>query len=158
MRRNVQGALLFFSRESFSRCDSFANFNCYGLAIPFSALLQPCGKALRRIAPASLGSWLRRPSPVGSSIIKIGGICEIAHAETIQPFERTRLALVPDDDFDDEFLRVHWLSITSRRHFRDETSDNALGQLNLRNFLGGFLANSGARAIQFYMENIKSCL
>ena len=43
----------------------------------------------------------------GQRVVKVGGICEIAHAKTVQPFERTRLALISDDEFDGELLRVH---------------------------------------------------
>ena len=43
----------------------------------------------------------------GKGVVKIRGICEIAHAETVQPFERTGLAFISDDEIDGEFLRVH---------------------------------------------------
>src|ERR1700688_2684285 len=51
-------------------------------------------------------------------VIKFGGVGEVAHAELIQPFQRTSLPCAADDQIYLELLRVHASILTSspRRH------------------------------------------
>jgi len=47
-------------------------------------------------------------------VIEVSRACEIAHGETIEPFERAGTALAVDDDFNFQFAGVHpWRSIAS---------------------------------------------
>lgn len=103
------------SRWGFSCfCRDAADFHFYRLAFALTALRKPCcqsiGVAIGLDAKAGFDAAIGN----GEHIIKFGGVGEISHAETIEPIERTRLAISGDDDFNGKFLRVHSASITSR--------------------------------------------
>jgi len=51
----------------------------------------------------------------GKRVVEVRGICEIAHAELIEPLERASAALAANDDIHFEFLRVHGAIIALRR-------------------------------------------
>ncbi|HMD42521.1 MAG TPA: hypothetical protein VKH45_05570 [Candidatus Acidoferrum sp.] len=40
-------------------------------------------------------------------IVKLSRVCEITHAELVEPFKRARLALTADEDIDNKLSRVH---------------------------------------------------
>jgi hypothetical protein len=90
-----------------------ADFNFYRLASAFAALREPrterFGVSLRLHAKAGFDASIGD----GKHIIEFGGVREVSHAEAIEPIERTKLALAGDNNFNREFLRVHFASITS---------------------------------------------
>ena len=77
------------------------------MAVTFSALIEPCGERRGELIGLHAEAGFEAAFAGRQSVVKIGGICEIAHAETIQPFERTGLAFISDDEIDGEFLGVH---------------------------------------------------
>jgi hypothetical protein len=99
----------------------------------------------------------------GQGIVKIRGICEIAHAKTVQPIQRTELALISDDQFNGEFPRVHETeynvgarAVSNAAIFGWAIPD-AICETQ-RNLRRDRLANYRARAIHFYIEIIERCL
>jgi hypothetical protein len=133
------------------------------LTVAFSALIEPCGERRSELIGFNAKAGFETAFACGKRIVKIGGICEIAHAETIQPVERTRLAFISDDEIDGKFLRVHEkeYNVTPQRNGGlVRPVKVSIGRFaKLRATLHRrFLANSGARAIQFYVENLKRCL
>lgn len=89
------------------------NFHGDGLAIGLPAFRKPFaersgesfGIDLQAGFHLSFGNW--------QSVVKFGRAGEVAHAEGVQPVERTLLALAIDDRLDFQFLRVHEGSIAS---------------------------------------------
>jgi len=83
------------------------------LPLPLAALGQPSPQAFRKSlgchAKTSFHSTLRHRQ----GVIEFRGIGEVAHAELVQPFQRTSLACAADHQLYFEFLRVHELIITS---------------------------------------------
>jgi hypothetical protein len=43
----------------------------------------------------------------GESVVKVGGVGEVSHAELIEPVEWAGAGFAPDNDVYIEFLRVH---------------------------------------------------
>ena len=133
------------------------------LTIAFSALIEPRSERRGELIGLHAKAGFEAAFTGRQGVVKIRGICEIAHAETIKPFERTRLAFISDDEIDGEFLRVHEkeynlparlrssLEIWPKRFaFRFEKVYATLHS--------GFLAKCALRAIHFYIEKIKLCL
>ena len=78
-----------------------------GLAFAFAALGQPggesFGEAFGREAVASFDAAVGD----GESVVEIGGVGEIAHAELVEPVEGARPSFAANQDIDGELLRVH---------------------------------------------------
>lgn len=126
------------------------------MTIAFSALIKPCGERGGELIGLHAEAGFKAAFASGKSVVKIGGICEIAHAETVQPFEGTRLAFISDDEIDGEFLRVHEkeYNLPARQNGGREIAGRRAAERSAQlsaTLHRRFLANSGARAIQFYM-------
>jgi len=83
------------------------NFDVDGLPFAFSALREPSteafGEPLRRDTKARFDPAFSN----GQGVVKLGGIRKVAHAELIEPFQRTGAALTANDYIDSKLLRVH---------------------------------------------------
>jgi hypothetical protein len=77
------------------------------LSFTFAALREPrsepLGKTIRRQAKAGFHLAVSD----GEGVVKFGGIGEVAHAELVEPFERTETALAANQDMYFEFLSIH---------------------------------------------------
>jgi hypothetical protein len=81
--------------------------HCDRLALPFATLRKPStqsfGKAFRGQPKTrfdfALSDW--------ESVVEVGGVGEVSHAELIEPFEWACAALATNDYVHIEFLRVH---------------------------------------------------
>jgi hypothetical protein len=98
------------------------DFDGDALPTSFATLRKPIaqffGKVLWIYAKARL-----EPSIAGRQrIVKIRGICEVAHAEAIEPIKRTRLPLAIDHHIDSQLLCVHKQSIYRLRNFHPAAS------------------------------------
>ena len=78
-----------------------------GLAFAFAALCEPSCEAFGKTSGGKAEAGLDAAIGDRERIVEIGGVGEIAHAELVEPVERTRLFLAEDDDIDRELLRVH---------------------------------------------------
>jgi hypothetical protein len=90
------------------------NFDDDGVAVPLATLGEPItegGGETRRI-DAQAG--FEEAVGSGESVVELGGAGEVAHAEGVEPFERAGLSFSGDEDFRDQFSRVHGKSIAFR--------------------------------------------
>ena len=86
----------------------------YRFTLSFTALSEPCAQTLRKSLWRQAEAGLDPPVSHGQRVVEVRGICEIAHAELIEPIERAGAALAANHDIHFEFLRVHAAIITLR--------------------------------------------
>jgi len=79
----------------------------YGLAFALATLRQPGRKAFGEPLGSEAETGFDLAIGDGKRVVKIGGVCEIAHAELIEPIERAGARLSANDYIDVEFLGVH---------------------------------------------------
>ena len=77
------------------------------MTFAFAALTEPCGEAFSEASGSEAEAGFNAAVGDGERVVEIGGVGEIAHAELVEPVERTGLFLAVDDDIDRELLRVH---------------------------------------------------
>ena len=83
------------------------DFDDDGAAFAFAALGQPSGETFRKTCGGEAIAGFDAAVGKGKSVVKIGGIGEIAHAELVEPVEGAGPFVALDDDLDRELLRVH---------------------------------------------------
>ena len=88
------------------------NLNANGLAFTFAALGEPGGETFREAFGSEAEAGFQASVGDGESVVELGGVGEVAHAELIEPVERAGFALTVDEDIDLKFLGVHRLMIT----------------------------------------------
>ena len=86
----------------------------YRFTLSFTALSEPCPETLRKTLWCKAEAGLYPAVSHGQRVVKVRGVCEIAHAELIEPIERAGAALAANHDIHFEFLRVHAAIITLR--------------------------------------------
>jgi len=93
-------------------------------AIPFtlSALRKPGSEALRKTLRSDPEAHFNRPLADWQGIVELRGIGEVAHAELIEPFQRTCSPLSLYHQLYSEFLRVHVVMIAYGVRPRDNPS------------------------------------
>ena len=70
-----------------------AHFDPDGLACAFAALREPGGEAFGKAFGSEAVAGFDAAVGGGECVVEVSGICEIAHAELIEPLERTSAAL-----------------------------------------------------------------
>ena len=83
------------------------HFDEDGLAFALAALGEPGGEAFGETFGGEAVAGLDPAVSDGESVVEIGEVSEIAHAELVEPIERAGLFLAEDDDVDGELLGVH---------------------------------------------------
>jgi hypothetical protein len=89
-----------------------SNLNANGLAFTFAALGEPGGETFREAFGSEAEAGFQASVGDRESVVELGGVGEVAHAELIEPVERAGFALPVDEDIDLKFLGVHRLMIT----------------------------------------------
>ena len=84
------------------------------LAFPFATLRQPGGESFRETFGSEPETCFEAAIGKGQGVVEISGIREVAHAELVQPVERTGFLLTANDDIHLKFLRVHGEMIAPR--------------------------------------------
>jgi hypothetical protein len=79
----------------------------YGLAFAFAALRQPCGETFSKPFRSKAKTGFDLAIGDGKSIVKVGGVGEIAHAKLVEPIERADASCAAYHNVDMEFLCVH---------------------------------------------------
>ena len=82
-------------------------FDDDGLAFASTALGEPGGEAFGETFGGEAVAGLNAAVGDGKSVVEIGGVGEIAHAELVEPIEGAGLFVTKNDDVDGELLRVH---------------------------------------------------
>lgn len=77
------------------------------LAFAFAALGEPGGEAFGETPGSETVAGFDAAVGDGESVVEIGRVGEIAHAELVEPIERAGLFVTENDDVDGELLRVH---------------------------------------------------
>ena len=83
------------------------DFDEEGLAFAFATLGEPGGETFGEAFGREAVAGFDAAVGDGKSVVKIGGVGEIAHAELVEPIERAGLFVAENDDVDGELLRVH---------------------------------------------------
>ena len=83
------------------------DFDEEGLAFAFAALGEPGGEAFGEAFGREAVAGFDAAVSDGESVVEIGGVGEIAHAELVEPIEGAGLFVAENDDVDGELLRVH---------------------------------------------------
>jgi hypothetical protein len=78
-----------------------------GLAFAFAALGKPGGEAFGEAFRSEAVTGFDAAIGDGESVVEFSGVCEIAHAELVEPIERAGLSFAANEEFDRELLRVH---------------------------------------------------
>jgi hypothetical protein len=86
----------------------------YQFTLSFTALSEPCAQTLPKTLWRQAEAGLDPAVSHGERVVKVRGVCEIAHAELIEPIKRAGAALAANHDIHFEFLRVHATIITLR--------------------------------------------
>lgn len=85
--------------------------NAHGLAFTFAALGEPGGEAFGEAFWSEAEAGFQASVGDGESVVELGGVREVAHAELIEPVERAGFTLTVDEDIDLKFLGVHRVRI-----------------------------------------------
>jgi hypothetical protein len=99
-----------------------------GLAFAFASLIEPCAEPFGEVFWGEAEAGFELAVGDGKSIVKVGGVGEVAHAELIKPIERAGAGFAADDDVHVEFLRVHGVEqgeLKLAPTFQDEDSEVA---------------------------------
>lgn len=73
------------------------NFHGDGFAVGLAAFREPFAERGGKSFGIDLQASFDLAFGDGQSVVEFGGAGEVAHAESVQPIERTRLALAIDD-------------------------------------------------------------
>lgn len=92
------------------------NLDLDGVAVAFAALGEPGGKAFGEALGSEAKTCFEAAIGDGESVVKVGGVGEVAHGELVQPLYRAGATLAVDDDVDLEFLGVHEAMIAVARY------------------------------------------
>ncbi len=79
----------------------------YGMAFALATLRQPGGKAFGEAFGSEAETGFDLAIGDGKGVVKVSRVCEIAHAELIEPIERAGARFSANDYIDVEFLGVH---------------------------------------------------
>src|SRR5260370_20219245 len=90
------------------------NFHLHRLPFTFAPLRKPPANALRKSRGRYAKTRFYLPFADRQGVIKLRGVGERAHANLIQPLQRTSFPLAADQQLHFEFLCVHSLIISSR--------------------------------------------
>jgi hypothetical protein len=82
-----------------------------GLAFAFAALVEPGGEAFGEAFGCEAEAGFEMAVGGGEGVVEVGGVCEIAHAELVEPLEGAGSANASDGDVDGKFLGVHEIRI-----------------------------------------------
>src|SRR6267143_147510 len=83
------------------------DFHLHGLAVALAAFGQPRGECLCQALRLDAKASLEQTLSCRQRVVELGRAREIAHCETIEPFERAGPAFAADNDFDFQFTGVH---------------------------------------------------
>lgn len=107
------------------------HFDEDGLAFALAALGEPGGEAFGETLGGEAVAGLDAAVGDGESVVEIGGVGEIAHAELVEPIEGAGSFVTKNDDVDGELLRVHASILAGRRREilwnSDECGDSSGG-------------------------------
>lgn len=81
------------------------------MAFAVAALGEPGGQALGKTLRSETKAGFKAAIGDGESVVKVGGVGEIAHGELIEPLKRARPPLAANQDVYLEFLGIHKLRI-----------------------------------------------
>ena len=90
-------------------------FDQHRLPFPFAALREPGGQAFGKLLGSKTEADFELSIGDGQSVVKIGRIGEVAHAELVQPFQRARAPLATNYYVNQKLLRVHGISLALSR-------------------------------------------
>jgi len=100
--------------EAKQRLESF-HFDVHRLTFAFAAFGQPVCEALGKTFGRETVAGFNAAVGERESIVKIGRVGEIAHAELVEPIERAGLSFAADEDVDRELLGVHTSILAGRK-------------------------------------------
>jgi len=83
------------------------DFDANGLSLALSPLREPSRESFGETFWREAEARLDEARGNGEGIVEFGGIGEVAHAELVEPFERTETALAANQDIHFEFLSIH---------------------------------------------------
>ena len=86
--------------------------NANGLAFTFAALGEPGGEAFGEAFGSEAEAGFQAAIGNRESVVELGGVGEVAHAELVEPVHRAGFTFTADEDIDLEFLGVHKAMIT----------------------------------------------
>ena len=91
------------------------HFDMHGLTFALAALGKPVSEALGKTFGSETITGLDAAIGNRESVVEIGRVGEIAHAELVEPIERAGFSFAADEDVDRELLGVHASILAGRK-------------------------------------------